>query len=301
MMRASLASLGSLAACGLLALSLAQAGAMRGATGPDTAGAAQTRPLERNRQLSLSPAPDDLALAEVGFSGPGHERITAGALQVAVNGPFGDDYLGVSTTRFRTPAGPRALVLIVNRPSALLDPVNVRLRLTSPRALGTLRIWRLTDPFTRPQERPQPALCDLPLHGSPLRGSDLAGLQSSGTPLAGFAVTDAVAEAYDVACGLPYASSFKRAVTRSSGAGCPLNEICLPAPTTPPSPTAPPPPAAPPAPVPPEPAPGPPVPPPPGCTPCDPPPGYACPLALTPSICAGPVPAGARRAAAGAH
>jgi hypothetical protein len=260
------------AACGSLALGTAQASTV---PAPNGARAAASRvgvsSVGRTLSLTLSPAPDDFALAEVRFGRAGHgQSISGSSLQVAVRGPFGDDYLAVATPRFRTPGGPRALVLIVNRPSALLDPVLVRLQLTARRALGTPLVRHQADPLTRPHTGPRPALCDLPRHGSALSTSELRSLRSRGQALTGFGEASAVAQAYDVVCGLPHASSFVQAVR----------------PPTPPLPTPP--------------LPAPPEPQPPGCTACAPAPGYACPLA-EPSLCRGPLAAGARRAAAGAH
>jgi hypothetical protein len=285
MMRRRLASFVLLTAC-LLMLGSAQASTAEAPKRPAIAASSKhSRSLDRVGPLSLAPAPNDLALAELSFPWAGAERLTARALHLALAGPFGDDYLAVSGTRFRTPGGPRALVLVVNRPSPLLDPIDVRLRLTWRRALGTPRVARVADPFTRRVTGHSPALCDLALHGLALRGSQLGALGSRGSPLAGFATTSAVAQAYDAVCGLPYASSFRQAITGSSSA--------VPAPAMP-SP-APPAPVAPPAPAPPAPV------PPPICAPCNPPPGSVCPLTLGPSVCAGTLEGSARRAATGAH
>jgi hypothetical protein len=252
--------------------------------------------------MTLSPAPGDLELAQISFRAGAGKRISGRSLQVAVIGPFGDDYLAAAAPRFSTARAARTLVLIVNRPSALLDPVHVRLVLTVGRLLGTPLVLRLADPFTRSAGAVKPALCDLPLHGSALRGSELLTLRSHGAALTGFAAASAVAAAYDVACGLPYASSFKQAVRQSAGGACPTADaskgaLCCPANAicaTPPGAPAPPPPP------PPAPPPAPPVPGPPRCAPCNPPPLHACPLVLHPIVCAAPLAGGVRRQAAGA-
>ena len=109
-----------------------------------------------------------------------------------------------------------------------------------------------------------------------MRASDLRAVLSAGRTLAGFSTAAALAEAYDVACGLPFDPAFGRAVsgcsTASFAAGCcPPNAMCaVPAPGPAPTPTPTPPPA--------------PIPVPPGCGCPSPPPcaaGYACPLAAT--------------------
>ncbi|MGO9321359.1 MAG: hypothetical protein ACLQBY_11250 [Solirubrobacteraceae bacterium] len=274
-----MASLASIGACGLLALGIAHASQRPAGTAADAARAAGLS-VERRWSLILSPAPSDLALAQIRLEGSARERISSRALSVAVSRPFGDDYLAVATPSFGTPGGPRALVLLVNRPSALLDPVHVQLRLTARRTLGAPLTRKLSDPFTRPANAPRPPLCDLPLHGSALSAADLRPLHSRGGALTGFSAASAVAQAYDVVCGLPYASSFAQAVGQS------------PAPSSPTPPEAP-------SPAPPAPSPAPPV----GRVPgegCVPAPGYACPAAVssTASVAAGE---GERRTAAGAH
>ncbi len=184
---------------------------------------------------------------------------------MAVSGPFGDDYLA-SAAPLR---GARALVLVVDRPSPLEDPAVVRLIARAQRALGAPRSTIVTNPFTHPRAASR-ALCEMPHAGASLSAAGLRPLGSRGTALSGFSATGAVAEAFDVACGLPYESAFKEVVTHS-----------------PATPVAPPP--------------LPPAPRPPGCTPCPPQPGIACPLALTPDICEARLATAARPYAADAH
>jgi hypothetical protein len=260
MMRRPLTKLTLVATCGGLAL---VTGCAAGATGAKTATVASSRAprpaATRTWTITLSPAPDDLALAQIDFRGaaPG-ARVTSASLRIAVPGPFGDDYL--ASVAARLPGGPRALVLLVNRPSPLLDPVDVVLRVTALRTLGTPVVSRLDNPFVRAASAPRPSLCDLPLHGGALSASQLSLLRSRGGPFDAFAGASAVAQAYDAACSLPFASAFQQDVTHS-GAG-----------STPPAP-----------------APTPPV----GKLPgegCVPKPGYACPGAVEssrPSVAGG--------------
>jgi hypothetical protein len=233
MMRRTLTKLTLVATCGALAL---VTGCAAGATGAKTASVASSvspgPAATRTWTITLSPAPDDLALAQIAFRGAARgARITSSSLRIAVQGPFGDDYL--SSVAARLPGGPRALVLLVNRPSPLADPVDVVLRVTASRALGTPVVSRLDNPLVRAASAPKPRLCDLPLHGGALNASQLRPLRSRGSPLAAFADASAVAQAYDATCSLPFASSFEQDVTHpSSGSSTP-------APTPTPTPTPP--------------------------------------------------------------
>ncbi|HZK73825.1 MAG TPA: hypothetical protein VFD88_07485 [Clostridia bacterium] len=261
-------SLALLAACASTAFAAVPASA-RLLPGSSTTGhrASASRVVRRTWKLALSPQPNDLALAQISFRRAKRNRsVSPSALKLAAAVSFGDDYLAAATPLMRTPGELRILVLLVNRPSALLDPTTVRLGLSAPRSLGAPTIWKLSDPLGQPKPGLTPALCDLPIHGTTLTGTQLRPLRSLGAGLSGFDPASAVAEAYDVACGLPVDQAFEVDVRGSQ--------------TSPPTPTPPPQP--------------------PGCTPCMPTPGYACPLAQ-PSICAAPVADIARRASAGAH
>lgn len=259
MMRSVAAATLTLAAiCGVLLLATAQGGAAPVAPRSPRDSRALPSSL-RITHATLSPAPGDLALAEISFHGPSRERISAHTLQVAVSGPFGDDYMATATPRFSTPGGPRALVLLVNRPSPLLDPASVRLSIAVRASLGAPTVRTLADPFTRPAAEPTPAICDLRRQRSAIGASELSVLGSRGVALAGLGAASAVAEAYDLTCGLSSASSFKRAIEQSSPAP-------LPAPASPEAPS----------PTPPAPSPAPPVAKLPGEG-CVPTPGYACP------------------------
>jgi hypothetical protein len=169
--------------------------------------------------------------------------------------------------------------------------------LRAQRALGMPIVRRLADPFTHPHPQSTPALCDLSLHGlATLRGSDLRALHSKGAPLSGFAPAAAVAQAYDVVCGLAHASSFESAVRQGSCRQlgtlcCPPTAICA----TPPAAPAP----TPPAPAPPEPTPAPPEVTIPGEG-CKPDPGYVCPGSFR-SPSSRPAARASRPLAVGAH
>ncbi|MHB8241246.1 MAG: hypothetical protein ACYDHN_04565 [Solirubrobacteraceae bacterium] len=284
MMRLRSASLGLVAACVSLFAGVA-------GTGVAQAQQSASSSTWRSLALSASPAPSDLELMEVGFPRThGRRQISRAVLTLAVSGALGADYVTLATSSFERSRSPRALVLVVNRPSALLDPTTVRLRLRALRVLGTPVLRRIVDPLTHPRTGLTPALCDLPLHGAAALGaSGLRTVASRGAALTGFGAAAAVAQAYDVVCGLPHLSSFEQAV-RQGACGqsgtlcCPPTAICA----TPPQTT-------PPTPAPPVPTPGPP-----GCTPCNPAPGYACPLAKT-SVCAASLSDGRRRASPGAH
>jgi hypothetical protein len=229
MMRRPLTKLVLVAVCGSFAF---LAGCAAGAGGAKTVSAGAGRDPRREAThtwtITLAPAPDDLALAQIAFRGaaPG-ARITSSSLRIAVPGPFGDDYL--ASVAARLPGGPRALVLVVNRPSPLLDPVDVVLRVTAPRTLGTPVVSRLANPFARSASAPRPSLCDLPLHGGALSASQLSLLRSRGWPLGTFAGASAVAQAYDAVCSLPFSGAFQQDVTHSSAGSSPP----VPAPTPP--------------------------------------------------------------------
>jgi hypothetical protein len=248
MMRRPLTKLMLAVTCAVLALGAAFAIASGAGTGTGAGVTPGGRAAsERSWPVSMSAAPDDLALAELSFrSAAKGEQLSTRSLQVAVTGPFGDDYLVAGALRLARAGIPRLLVLLVNRPSALLDPVSVHLRLTASSALGRPLLRSLANPLTRAAARP-PSLCDLDLHGAALSASEVRPLRSQGQALAGFDAAAALAQAYDVVCALPHASSFEQAVEQG------------PAPSTPPAPI-----------------PSPPV----GRLPgegCVPTPGYACP------------------------
>jgi len=265
-MRRPMTMLTLVSVCGLLALA---AVAALGASLIRSSGSSM-----RSWPVTLSPQPGDLALAQISFHPARRLRLSASALRATVSGPFGDDYLAVAGVPAAAPRVQRALVLLVNRASPLLDPVLVHLKLAAKRALGPATIVTLENPLTpvssasaRTGARTKASLCDLPLHGSPLAAGQLRALGSRGSPLDGFAAASAVAQAYDLACGLPHASAFKQLVERPSASSQP---------PTPTAPTQPPPTTTLTTPTSTTPTPSPPV----GTLPgegCQPAPGYACP------------------------
>jgi hypothetical protein len=217
MMRRPLTTLTLVATCGLLALGvIALAGGQ--SAGSQTPRAREPGAAARTWRLSMAAAPGDLALAEISFTDARGARLGRRSLQVAVSGAFGDDYLATAVLYPVAKRGPAALVLLVNRPSPLLDPAAVDLRISAQRSLGAPTVRRLSDPFARPAGAPAPALCDPQPHG-PLSASSLSVLATRGPTLTGFGVAGAVAQAYDATCGLPYPSSFKQVVERSGAPG----------------------------------------------------------------------------------
>jgi len=197
--------------------------------------AAAAAPATRSWRLALAPAPDDLALAQVSFAhASGGTRLSARSLRVAVTGPFGDDYMATAASRVPATGPQRALVLLVNRPSPLLDPASVHLTLSALWSLGEPVVRTQADAFARRAPAVKPALCDLPLHGPALGGWQLDALGSRGSPLAGFSAASAVAQAYDVTCGLPYSNAFARAVEPTPAPAPPVGKVpgegCVPTP-----------------------------------------------------------------------
>jgi hypothetical protein len=223
---------------------------------------AMVAPSTRTIPVAVSPAPNALALVELDFGRPPSGRLDRATLRASVHGMFGDDYLALATPRQRPRGHLLALVLVINRPSPLADPVTVHVALRASRALGLPRVVKLkrslgSSTIVRHGGDGMHA-CAIAHAGAAVEGSALTTLGSRGTPLAGFDAAGAVAAAYDSVCGLPYPPAFKEDIEPAKsceGAGC-----------TPPQPVEP-------------------EPRPPGCTPCDPRPGTACPLAARPDIC----------------
>jgi hypothetical protein len=270
-MRRALITLTLAAAAAALALALTAALSASAGAGASTQ-AASSWP------LTLSAAPDDFSLAQLGFREPRGRAPSARSLRATVSEPFGDDYAVIAVApRTATPKALRVLVLLVNRPSALEDPVDVHMRVVAPGALGRPRVRVAADGIVRRGAAAKPPLCDLRLHGAALDGSQVSVLAIRGAGLGGFDAAAALAQAYDAACSLPFASAFEQAVLHPSVT-----------PSGPPAPEAP--------------APEPPVPPV-GKLPgegCVPKPGYACPgIAARARAARAAVPA--PRSAAGAH
>ena len=250
----------------------------------------------RTALLTLSPAAGDLALAILRFPRSGRRSPSPQTLRVALAGPGGSDYLALASLAHPPRGGARALMLLVNRPSPLLDPLHVRLRARWSATLGALSSTHATDVLRRSALARPAALCGLTRARRPLFASALRALPAGEPALGPFSASAAVAAAYDAACGMPYPLAFRQLVTGSSVGGCggaasasgalccPPNARCAPGPEPVPQPA-------------PEPAPPPPSPSPPRCPPCDPRPGYACPLIAQPAICPAVAPASAKRLA----
>jgi hypothetical protein len=220
---------------------------------------ATVAPSSRTIPLAVSPAPNALALAELDFGRHPSRRLDRATLRASVHGMFGDDYLALATPRQRPNGHLLALVLVINRPSPLADPVTVHVALRVSRAFGLPQVVKLKRSLTSStivRHGDGMHACAIAHSGVMVEGAALTALGSRGTPLAGFDAAGAVATAYDSVCGLPYPPSFKEDIEPAKGCeGC-----------TPPQPVEP-------------------EPRPPGCTPCDPRPGTACPLAARPDIC----------------
>jgi hypothetical protein len=228
----------------------------------------------RTWSLRLAPAPDDLVLAQIRFPRVGRRAVARDLPHIEMQSPSGADYLAVATPRARVSSSEaQVLVLPVNRPSALEDPVSVKLRLSASGRLAEHEVRRAENPFAGTAAPAAPDLCDLATDGHALQAGGLTPLQSNGSALGAFDAAAAVAQAYDAACGLPYESAFKQIITGTSVQPQPRPPEPAPAPPEPtPAPPQP-------QPAPPAPAPVPPV----GKLPgegCVPTPGYACPAAL---------------------
>jgi hypothetical protein len=230
-MRRPLTTLSSLSIIGLLALvGVAALGAklVRGS------GELSTRAGTRTWPVTLSPAPSDLALAQVSF----HGRVPTGAvhswLRVSVGGAFGGDYMAASVPRLVSERSARVLIVLVNRPTPLLDPVSVHLHVQARGSLGVPRIETLENVFSRSATASRPALCDLPLHGIALAAGKLSVVGTLGQAPTGFAGASTVAQAYDLACGLPHASTFEQAVRAPAEAQPPQPVPPAPEPPKPP-------------------------------------------------------------------
>jgi hypothetical protein len=249
------------------AASVRSAGSAQAGTSKHAAALGRTGTKARTWSLRLAPAPDDLALAQIRFPHAGRRAVARDLLHLAMRAPFGADYLAAATPSVNlSTGGAQVLVLLVNRPTALEDPVSVELRLSTQGRLAEHRVRGVENPFVETSAPAARDLCDLSTRGRTLRASDLAPLRSVGAALDGFSVAAAVAQAYDAVCGLPYEPAFKLVVTSASTQPQPA----------PPQPTPTPPQ---PQPAPPQPAPGPPV----GKLPgegCVPAPGYACPASV---------------------
>jgi hypothetical protein len=222
MMRRPFTTLTLVTVCGLLTLvAVAALGAklIRGSGSPS----AQTGAALRTYPVELKAAPDDFTLADMSFHPRARQRRPMSSVRVAVNGPFGHDYMAAAVARPTTSRVVHVLVLLVDRPSALLDPASVELQVSARSVLGAPTVHELANLFARTAPAPsaRPALCELALGKSGLGAGQLSVVGARGSQLARFDAVGAVAQAYDVACALPFASAFKQAVAPSPPASEP--------------------------------------------------------------------------------
>jgi hypothetical protein len=242
----------------LLAAALALGGAVPAA--------GQRGPATRTWSVRLTaPAQFDFTLAEVRL-----HAATGPVPRLSLGQGAGLYYVAGALVRRPPGGGRRALVLVVNRRprgSLAADRLRIGLRVALARGLGAPVLRQVVDPLTRPAPGPHPpTLCGLTRGAAALAPGALRGVLRSGTAIPGLDTAGAVAEAYDVVCGLPHTASFVGAVSQGCPAGlvagcCPPNAMCAAPPTGPPAPPPPPPP-----------------PPPPACPPCPPCLTAACPL-----------------------
>ncbi len=218
------------AACCALSAVLAPAGA---------------QPSARRVSAVVSPVEGDFALTRLSFPAAHGRALTRSSLRLLAPSFSADDAIALAT-----PASPRggarvALLLVADRPTNLAVPISVKVSALAGAGLGPVRIKSLQNPIGR--HRAPPAwLCGLASRG---RAPALRALGARGRPLAGLGTAGAVAQAFEIACGLPAGPQLKAAL------------------------------------APPRPVPAPPAPERPECAPCNPRPGYACPLAARPAYC----------------
>jgi hypothetical protein len=197
---------------GLALLGACLAGVALGAPGADAA-------RDRSWQVVLSPAPGDVSLVQIGFLDPAGARVSAATLEVSAPGVFGSDYMAVAAPR---PTLGRAgvLVLVANRPSPLLDPAHVALTVRARRALGPATVLSVRAVLSSHGSVARPRLCNLALDGAPLSPQGLTVLGGAGERLAGLGGAEALAQAYDIACGLPNPGTLRGALSLPVGGGC---------------------------------------------------------------------------------
>jgi hypothetical protein len=238
--------------------------------------------------LSLgAPAQFGLVLAEVRFPAR-----TGRPRRLSLRGPAGLNFVAGASVRRPPSGGPRTLVLVINRrpPGSLApDLRRIGLTVTAARSLGAPSLRATSTPVVRPVGGVRPSICRLGLHGRPLGAGALQVMLGAGRTIPGFGAAAAVAQAYDLVCGLPYDPAFVSAATgcpaATIGGCCPPNAVCAaPAPgpgsspgTTPPTTTPPTPPPG--------------ITPPPACPPCPPCGGRPCPLVPVRIACLAPAPA----------
>ena len=218
---------------------------------------APAAPLPHRFPVVLAPHVGDLALAELSFPRAHGTVLSGRSLRIAVPRARGDDY-----TAATTPVGARggsrlALVLVASRATKIMIPSSLRLTVAASKALGPVRIRRFTDPLS--DRRAGPGwLCGMARAGA---APTTRSLMSSGAPIAGYDPAGAVAQAFDVSCGLASSPSFVAALRQGAGEEPCAGSPCAPEPEPTPAPS------------------------PPQCSPCNPQPGRACPLTAVAALC----------------
>ncbi len=213
-MRVPSSLLAVLAAGVALAVAIPSAGAQR----PAHAAGHTPQP---TRRITLSPAVGDIAMAVISFPHAARgAHLERAPFSVLAGAPFGDDYLVSGVVRAAGAKEPRALVLLVNRATALADPSHVSVRASAAASLGKPQILEALDPFTRRPAK-SATLCAVTPAGQALAAGELTALGTRGGALAGFSPAAALAEGYDAVCGLPYTSAFKQDIAPSSPSASP--------------------------------------------------------------------------------
>ncbi len=229
----------------------------------------------RTFSVTVAPGGGDLSLVAIRF--PQARGTVPGARTLRVRPREPADYVAVAVPGGRAAHAQPVLMVVTNRFTRAEMPVKVRVAVRSAASLGRPLIRVRSHALGVPAARPA-GVCSLTRGSTALGAAALTPLSARGEPLEGFSAAEALADAYDAVCGLPYPLAFRRAVS-GSGAECAAGSSCEAAPE-----------------------PAPPVKPePPQCAPCDPKPGYACPLTASPAYCVAAKSEAAPSAAPAAH
>lgn len=213
----------------------------------------------RRLTVVVDPAEGNFVLAALSFPRAHGKPLTTRSLRLQAPSFAADDAIVLATPAHPRGSGRIALLLIANRPTNLAEPVSVRLHALAGPGLGPVVVRRVENPVGRQAAAPA-RLCGLAAHG---RAPALRALGSRGRPITGIGTDGAVAQAFEIACGLPAGPQLQAALAPAKP---------VPAPEQPPV-----------------------LPERPECAPCNPRPGYACPLVARPAYCV------ARREQTGAH
>ncbi len=169
---------------------------------------------ERTTTVTLTPSLDRISLVELKFA---RSPTSRSELRMLARQPTGDDYFALAAVRG---ARGKALALVVDRATGLMDPYYVRLRFRYRASLGKPVVLRTKQSLEGPKEV-KPLLCNMPFQGRPLTAAQLVPLGSQGEALKGIGAAEAVAQAYDVSCDLPHTQALREALeTPGPGGGC---------------------------------------------------------------------------------